>query len=89
LFPCSCSHFYSYSFSDSYSSSYCPLDTGSIKKARWRVGRRQLDNIYIYIIYIIHILYIFYAENCVVDRDAAAAGQPSHPVIQELGPGAP
>ena len=45
LFPCSCSHFYSYSFSASYSysSSYCPLGTGSIKKARWRVGRRQLD----------------------------------------------
>ena len=43
----------------------------------------------IYRIYYIHILYICYAENCVVDRDAAAAGQPSHPVIQELGPGAP
>ena len=43
LFPCSCSHFYACSFSDSYSSSYCPLDTCSIKKARWRVGRRQLD----------------------------------------------
>ena len=42
--------------------------------------------IYIYI-YSIHILYIFYKKNCVVDRDAAAAGQPSHPAIQELGPG--
>ena len=48
-------------------------------------------SIYIYIY--INILYIFCTYSMqriayVVERDAAA-GQPSHPAIQELGPGAP
>ena len=60
----------------------------------------SLETKHAYIAYIGYILYIFYtysicyAENCVVDRDAAAAagqppGQPSHPAARARGPFVP
>ena len=62
------------------------------KKTRPGKNKRiySIYGIYRIYLYIFYTYSICYAENCVVDRDAAAAGQPpgqsSHPAARARGP---